>query len=222
MYSAWTNNSGGVTGARVGMAIGADDGSLEHATRGREVRLAAETGPLGELEGSHAIVICDVENLSLSASGLGCTVCYRTLAAKLKAASCRCSLHAFFSCTSRDRRRILHFLSSGWTPHPQRPETVRTWQGKRSRTNSDNAILFNAGVLLSGITFDTVIIASGDGDLVSDLARFVSELQIPRQVFTLSLPGSTSARLNAETNRLISGNLEVGKDCLRGLAQKHD
>jgi hypothetical protein len=61
------------------------------------------------------------------------------------------------------------------------------------------------------------MLASGDGDLVCDLARGLHGLPTRRAIYTLSLAGSTSLRLDAARNRDIAGNIEIGLDCLRPL-----
>jgi hypothetical protein len=61
---------------------------------------------------------------------------------------------------------------------------------------------------------DDIIIGSGDGNLVCDVAEAVHSLPRQRKVWTISLPGSTNHRLNAARNPLIAGNIEIGLDLL--------
>ena len=172
------------------------------------------TGPLHHIQGGSPLVICDVENLSLGAWELGFFISYGSLAGQFKAVTRRCGLHAFFWQKRNENHRVSHFESCGWIAHGQAVETVRSCRGEYTRANSDNTILFCTGVLATLPVFDTIIIGSGDGDLVCDLARLLSEFNIKRRIFTLSLAGSTSSRLNAERNPHIHANLEIGMDCL--------
>jgi uncharacterized LabA/DUF88 family protein len=179
--------------------------------------IAPITGPLRPIEGRRVLVLADIENLSYGARDRALKVSYRRLAQVLRAAARACSLHAFFSRRPREEQRCRYFEERGWIAHPRDIETVSTYLGLRVRGNSDNHILFATGLLVSRSSSDTVAIASGDGDLVSDLARAVAGLPKPREVVTLSLAGSTSSRLNAASNPCIAANIELGLDCLRSI-----
>lgn len=93
--------------------------------------------------------------------------------------------------------------------------TVHTRNGLERKGNADFLLSFLAGVLVSRTTADVVILASGDGDLVEEVAIGIRSLQKKRSIVTMSLAGSTAGRLNAEKNALITANIEIGKDCLR-------
>ena len=69
---------------------------------------------------------------------------------------------------------------------------------------------------------DAVLIHIEDDLLVCDLACAISDLRTRRTVVTLSLPGSTSHRLNAATNPRITANLEIGLDYLTVLPTTAD
>ena len=147
----------------------------------------------------------DLENLIYSARGLDFYLELRVLTDLLRGATRACVLHAVYSGQPDDaspRRDELEDL--GWRVHIN-----------SIGTNSDSLILWKAGSLLTRSQADCVLLGSGDGDLVETLAHCVKQhLDKPRDVFTLSLPGSTSQRLNALHNPLISQNVEIGRDCL--------
>ena len=191
------------------------------APRQRGTVIAEHTGPLEVLQGHRILMLADVENLSFSAQNrLGYQVSYGALAKHLIAATSSCALHAFFSVQQQESgAHSAYFEARGWTTHHRPIEIVRTKNGGRKRANIDNHLLFHAGVLCSRSRADTVVLASGDGDLVCDLARALSELPAKRQIVTLSLAGSTSWRLNAQQNPWIAANIELGHDCLRPLYQ---
>jgi len=186
--------------------------------------LPARTGPLELLHGRDVLVLCDVENLSLGARDHGHKVSYRRLAELLRRFGRSCRLHAFFPGSSGDRRRFQYFTERGWTAHMNEIEVVQTHQGVRRLTNSDSLILLWAGWLASRSQADLVVVASGDGSLVCDIARFFAGCEPTRHIVTLSLVGSTSHRLDAGTNPYVLANLALGRDVLSrpsdGLAER--
>lgn len=195
------------------------------ACRRSDVEVACWTGPLTAIEGRRVLVLADVENLSCSARDLGFRLSYGTLGQTLRRASESCHLHAFFSRRPGDDRRVRYFASRGWVPHPWDIQTVRVRGEMRAMANSDNQMLFFGGVLFNGSDAEVIVVASGDGSLVCDLARAVAIIDLGRTVVTMSLAGSTSRRLDAQANPDISANIEIGRDCLRdtvGRVQSRD
>lgn len=182
---------------------------------GRRVEVAESTGPLSLLEDCAVEVLLDVENLRGGAKDLDCKVSFTKLAELLKIACGSCMLHAFFSRQPGDQRQDEYLANAGYRTHPRDIETVVTFEGQRRLSNSDSKILFAAGHYLSRSRSDTVVLASGDGDLVCELARGIASLPKSRRILTLSLAGSTSFRLDAKRNSLIDGNLEIGRDAMR-------
>jgi hypothetical protein len=160
------------------------------------------------------LVIADDENLRYSARDHGCKLSYSILAETLQKVSRACSLHTFFSCSDGDHRRSTYFSLAGWTVHTRTIETVRTAHGIKSLANCDNFLLFTAGMLASRSQADTIVIASGDGDLGCTLAEAIHELPKKRTVVTMSIAGSTSSRLNADYNPHIAANIEIGMDMM--------
>jgi hypothetical protein len=173
------------------------------------------TGPLQVLTGRSLLVLIDDQNLQLSARALGYKVSYRSLAALLKKTARAAALHTVFAHHVGDPRRSAYFRLAGWTPHTRTVDRVRTHRGVETRANADNLLVFLAGTLASRSTAATVLIGSGDGDLVCDLATALQALPTRRQVVTLSLAGSTSHRLDASRNPAIAANVELGLDALR-------
>ncbi len=182
--------------------------------------LPDETGPRSAIAGHRLLVLCDVENLTCSARDLGYKMSYKRLAALLREESEHCELHAFFSCEPGRLGRIEHFQRRGWEVHVRPIETIRTCNEFKRTTNSDNLILLSAGWLASRTDADLTVLASGDGTLVCDIARFLSFWCPTRPVVTLSLAGSTSLRLDAAYNPHLAANLTVGLDVLRPLGNR--
>jgi len=172
------------------------------------------TGPMELLAGRPLVVVCDVENLSVSGRKAGFKVSFAALAELLKKTAASVELHAFFSRRPGDVSWEQYFELRGWQAHARDIEVVQTCRGLEKFANADNLIAFHAGRLAAESQPDAdMLMASGDGSLVCDLARAVAQSPTPRKVFTLGYPGSTAARL--QTNGFIAGNLLLGRDCLR-------
>ena len=184
-------------------------------------RLPMQTGPCEVLADRWLLVLCDVENLTCGARDLGYKMSYGTLAVLFGEVARGCELHAFFSCEPERQSRSDYFRRRGWVPHVHAVETVRTCRGPERLTNSDNLILLSAGWLAGRREADVVVLASGDGTLVCDIARFLTASRPECPVVTLSLAGSTSARLDAAVNPYIAANLGLGRDVLRPSFGKH-
>lgn len=181
---------------------------------GARPQLARNTGPLSLLSGARVSVFLDIENLRGGAQDLGYWVSFAALADQLRQACRFVALHAFYSCEPGNDAWTQHMQRCGYRTHPRDIETIQTRQGELRLANSDSRLLFLAGHLLTDSTADLVLIASGDGDLVCELAAGIQSLPRPLPVLTLSLPGSTSRRLDVRTNRRLSANLELGADVL--------
>jgi hypothetical protein len=184
------------------------------APAGSSWEIAPITGPLAALTDRDVLVLADDENLRYGARDLGYALSLQSLGLCLRRRSRRCDLHAFFSREPGDERRCQHVRACGWVPHARDIETVRTHRGKQCLANSDNDILFAAGCLTALGNNDVIVLASGDGTLVCDLARNLRQTVTAQTILTLSLAGSTSQRLDAACNADIDGNIEIGLDCL--------
>jgi hypothetical protein len=185
----------------------------------RSLDIAETTGPLDNMRGKDVLVLADIENLSYGAKHqMGFKISYRTLIHQLTDVSRSCSAHAFFSRhAGGEDHWSRYFIERGWISHARDIEMIRTCRGVHKYANSDNHILFMAGLLVSRHSADVIAIASGDGTLVCDLTNAIKDLPKPRQIITLSLAGSTSLRLDASRNGKIAANIEIGRDCLRPL-----
>ena len=177
-----------------------------------DVSLTQHTSPLDVIRGKSVLVLIDAENLAYSARQIGYRASFGAIADILRSIPRACALHAFFSRLEGDTIWENYFASRGYLPHPRNIEVVKTHSGIRKRANADNDLIFHAGMLSSSSRFDVVVIGSGDGDLVTDLGRLIGQMK--GAVLTMSLPGSTSWRLNAAVNPDIRENIEVGLDCL--------
>jgi hypothetical protein len=179
------------------------------------IEVAEETGPLSPLCGKRVIVVADAQNLDRGARDLGFKMSWALLGEKIDAAAASASRHVILSQHPGDERRMNYFTERDWIPHATQIRTVSTKKGLKRKGNADFLMSFLAGVLVSRSSADVVVLASGDGDLVEEIAIGIRSLLKERSIVTMSLAGSTAGRLNAEKNALIYANIEIGKDCLR-------
>lgn len=193
--------------------------TIPMTTRKLNVEVADVTGPLEALTDRTVLILVDDENLRASAKDLGFRMSYRSLGARIDQATGKWKCHVFFSREPGEERRTRYFEDRGFVPHPRNVHEVQTGRGIERTTNSDFMIAFYAGMLISRSDAEIIILASGDGKLVWDVSEAVRELPKHRRVMTLSLAGSTAWRLNAETNRFIDVNIEIGLDCLRPIPE---
>jgi hypothetical protein len=174
-------------------------------------QLVPETGPLGGLQNRSVLALFDVENLTISSRKLGYDLNYGALARRLGSATRNLQLHAALSVEPGDTVDAQHMAVSGFTVHTRRIERL---PGGSKAANSDNLLAFQAGLLVSRARADVVILGSGDGQLVCDLANAICALPATRSVWTLSVPGATSSRVDCHRNPSIERNLEIGRDVL--------
>lgn len=107
-----------------------------------------------------------------------------------------------------------YFEAAGWQPFLTPHQVIHDRNGARLLANSDASMLINAGAQIARSAAKAVVVLSGDGDLIDAIARYSTTLPKPREVFTCSVPGSTSARALACNNPLIAGNILIGADLL--------
>lgn len=184
------------------------------------VEVAETTGPLSPLLGKRVVVVADAQNLDRGARDLGFKMSWALLGEKIDAAAKSACRHVILSQHPGDERRMNYFCERGWIPYATQIRTVSTKNGLERKSNADFLMSFLAGVLVSRTRADVVVLASGDGDLVEEIAIGIRGLKKERSIVTMSLAGSTAQRLNAETSELIAANIEIGKDCLRHLNTK--
>jgi hypothetical protein len=178
------------------------------------VPVALRTGPLEQLNGKQILVIADGQNLDHGAKDLGHRLSWSALRQCLESASLCASFHAVFARKPGDFQTPAAYERQGWLPCVKTVRYVRKRDGWHRDANADNLVAFAAGSLCSSMTVDLVLVGTGDGQLAEDVAEAISMLPRPCPVATLSLAGSTAARLDARHSNLIAANIEIGRDCL--------
>jgi hypothetical protein len=181
--------------------------------------LPARTIGLDSLFGGRCLVLLDGENISYGLREAGFDCNYATMLRLLSARAEQIEAHAFVSTLHvRARRYAEHyFAEAGWRPHVTIVPAVPRRNGQARRANSDNDILLAAGGLLAGTSPDVVVIASGDGDLGTAIARHCRAIPRSPRVIVCSIDGSTSGRLEASRNADIAGNVRLGWDCIEAV-----
>lgn len=164
---------------------------------------------LSALRGRRLIALIDCENVARDRDH-GLWMNFKCLARALCAQTRATQLHAFFTEEAGGNRWARYFRERGYICHPHPVEVVHG----RLRANSDPDLLYHAGRLLPGCGADTLLIASGDGDLVSDIARLARQSRRSITTVAMGLPGKTSSRLH-KGRQHVDHCIMVGKDLLQ-------
>ncbi len=183
------------------------------------MEVAASTGPLEVLAGEKVLAVADAENLDLGARDLGLRICWGALGRKLEEAAGEIRRHVVFPEAEGERIREHFFAERGWVPHVKRPRWVRSCRGWKRISNADSLLVFVTAYLLPRWDTTLILVCSGDGALVEEVAEAAQGCEPGQKIATLSLAGSTSARLNAACSPFVVANLEVGMDCMQRVAE---
>lgn len=175
------------------------------------------TTDFSPLAGKSVLALADFENLTFSARQQfsGREPDAARLLATLKRVA-RAVTPMAFACVSEDGLNVAreYFASAGWKPYLTKQEVIRDCRGTRLLANSDPHIYLHAGALIAASRADAVLVLSGDGCLVTDIARYTASLPKARLVYTCSIHNSTSSRVLADRNPSITANIFIGRDLL--------
>jgi len=177
-------------------------------------RLATRTD-LSALNGKTVLIFADEDNLRIGTTDHGLRMSFDLLLRKVASAARRVSPWAVITAFAGDPRREAYLLRRGWRVLKIPRETVMTVDGPRTKSNADMDICFLAGSLIVKDIYDVTIIASGDGDLCIAIGRGIRRVRPAQEVFTVSVPGSTSHRILAANNPLFDRNTLLGQDVMR-------
>ena len=169
------------------------------------------------LAGKSVLALGDWENLTYSGRQCfqGAEPDARLLLDKLKQEALWVTAIGF-ACVPSDSIGMAqsYFQSAGWKAHLNPQEHVTDQECSRVLANSDSQILMHAGALIASSRCDAVMVFSGDGSLVNDIARYTARLPKKRLLYTCSVPGSTSNRILATNNPFVHGNVFIQQDVL--------
>lgn len=177
--------------------------------------IADRTGPLDELADHDVLVLADAQNLDASADNRGFDVLWSTLGRRVDESSRSASRCVFFAAHPGERRRSVALRASGWRPYPKAIRHVTTHRGSERKSNVDTMMACLGGALAAASSATLILVASGDGDLVEDIAEATLHLPGFYRIGTLSVAGATAQRLDARTSPFVNLNIELGMDCLR-------
>jgi len=190
-----------------------------HHPASRYERLEAATD-LAAISGRKVLVLLDEQNLSITAKKLGYRLRYGLLAERINAAADSAEIHIFTATETGDVYSTRQqFKKLGYLTHLK---IIRNkCYGKTCDSNIDNHFAFWSGMQARRTIFDIIVLGSGDYGLSGEVAKEIYEQRRNKamSIMTLSLPGSTSQKLDAETNPNITANLEIGLDMLEPLAR---
>lgn len=185
----------------------------------KQIPLEAETGPLALIRGKEVLVLTDNQNFDRTAQKLGYKMSWLKLGLLLDNVSERAHRHAILAHRPDDNRRIEYLAKRGWIPHATFVRTVHTRHGLKHKGNADMSMTFWGGHLVSRSQAGVILIGSGDGDLVQELAIGIRSLPTPRTIVTIGFESSTASRLYTHNSDLIDGNIFIGLDCLRPIRE---
>jgi len=176
-----------------------------------EIPLATD---LSAVRGARLVVVCDDDNLRLSSRNRALRFSYRKTLERLNLLSNVVMPLAVVMADAGDTRRQVYFQNRGWRVLSITRETALTCNGPVVKSNADFDIAFEVGHLVSAGQFDTLLLATGDGDLAVAIGRGVRRKRPDLRLFTLSVAGSASARLRNRLD-LFDGYIVAGRDLSR-------
>lgn len=181
--------------------------------RQRNVDIARQSDELFRYCKNHDVTVFqDAENTSISVEKLGYEINQRRLGLLLQEQCEASDLHVFAS-GNHPHNVVGGPYPAPWKLHFNQAETVLKHGESVRRSNSDNLMIFTVGQVLALHRPEIIVLATGDGDLAIDLARFIKVIWGDEQrIVTLSVAGATSWRLDARQNRLFDANFEIGYD----------
>jgi hypothetical protein len=177
----------------------------------QEIPIATDLTPLS---GARLVIVSDDDNLRLSSRNRALRFSYRKTLDRLNGVANVVMPLAVVVADSGDTRRQAYFQNRGWRTLVIPRETALTCNGPVVKSNADFDIVFEVGHLVSAGQFDTLLLATGDGDLAVAIGRGVRRKRPDLRLFTLSVAGSASTRLRNRPD-LFDGFIVAGRDLSR-------
>lgn len=195
-----------------GASQGTRQGPIPAELRGTPART---TGFEQHLHG-RVLLMGDMENMSYGLRKRGYDCDYGRLRKAFASGNSNLSAHAFACVFGEDAGKYAktYFSEAGWQPHIGLARTVQTYQGPQVKANSDNQILLACGELINATRPDTLVLATGDGDLGEAIVEFYAKRLKHGSVVVVSTVDATSRRLRKDVNPYVKANVLVGWDCI--------
>jgi len=169
---------------------------------------------MSSLRGTRLIVVVDDDNLRLSSRNRALRFSYRKTIDRLNAMATVLMPLVVVTADVGDTRRQAYLQSRGWRVLTIPREKALTYKGPVTKSNADFDIAFEVGHLVSAAHCDTLLLATGDGDLAVAIGRGVRRKRPSVRLLTLSVAGSASARLRNRPD-LFDGHMVAGLDLSR-------
>ncbi len=158
--------------------------------------------PLQLLAGLRLLAVADVDNLAISARRiLNSPLNPSALWSSIRRSASRLKATAILTTKPDLKYTIEEWSSGGWEVVPIFREHVETIRGTEHLANADLDIAFETGAMISGHPHaDALLLLSGDGTLVSSIARDVRRRRPTIKIFAAAVLGTDSCRLR---NRML-------------------
>lgn len=176
-------------------------------------RTPANDPASGQVSPPRVLVVCDVENIWISARNRGVNVCFRRLHEHLVREYNATDLHAVCSIGSGGTLPLDALRASPWEVHTR--DVTWVWRDgvRQKRANADTVFAALAGSLAARLRPAGLVLLTGDGDLACDTASVIagSSEDAPAMV-ALGVPGSMARRLldGSSPDLLGGGALDLG------------
>ena len=180
-----------------------------HAETG--VRLRLHQTDLQWCDGRTVLLMLDYENLSISAHRQGIAIPFDAVLAEIDARAAHVTAVAVFTSDKGDYETARRLSEEGWNVIRIDREAVTTSRGVELKANADLDLAFEVGSRLLQDHYDVLAIGTGDGDLGLAVARGARRTVPGITVVTLSVPGTTSHRLQVTAGN-IDANVIIGND----------
>jgi uncharacterized LabA/DUF88 family protein len=163
--------------------------------------------------GKRVLLMVDDDNMRLSAARHGCLVDYARLAHALRSRATR-SLDSRAVLTSawNDHRDDDRLLAAGFETLRLNRTRVPAVGGGTRVVGNDTDLVWEISRLVARRPYDTIVLATGDGDLAVCVANGVRRTMKPIRVITLSIAGSVSRRIRP--SELFQECVMLGRDLL--------
>jgi hypothetical protein len=163
--------------------------------------------------GNRVLLMVDDDNIRLSAARHGCLVDYVGLAQALRSRATR-SLDARAVLTSAwgDHRDHDRLLAAGFDTLRLNRTHVPAIGGGTRVVGNDTDLVWEVSRLVATRPYDTIVLATGDGDLAVCIASSVLRTMKTIRVVTVSIAGSVSSRIRP--GELFHACVMLGSDLL--------
>jgi len=179
------------------------------ATRPR--RTLRDVTDLSPLRGARVAIVADDDNIRLSTRRQARRFSYGTLLERVAKESSVAVALAVITAAPGDQGRQHYLETRGWKTLVLPRELCPGVHGPRLRSNADMDLCLEVGCWLAALSFDLMVLVSGDGDLCVSVARATARHRPDVRTMTLAVPGSASHQLWTRRD-LFAAYIAIGRD----------